>query len=76
MYFHLYCEKYSSPRDSLFTEITTFIPNFYLLNPEEKQNILMGEGAMAPLAAKYVFACHSLTIESCLFSMLVGSGCD
>uniref|UniRef100_A0A4W5RDT1 ribonuclease H n=1 Tax=Hucho hucho TaxID=62062 RepID=A0A4W5RDT1_9TELE len=60
MHFLLYCDKYSSPRDTLFTEMTTFIPNFNSLNPEEKLKILMGEGAMAPLAAKYVFACHSL----------------
>lgn len=60
MHFLLYCDKYSSQRDSLFTEMTTFIPNLNLLNPEEKLKILMGEGAMAPLAAKYVFACHSL----------------
>lgn len=60
MHFLLYCDKYSSQRDSLFTEMTTYIPNFYKLNPEEKLRILMGEGAMAPLAAKYVFSCHSL----------------
>ena len=60
MHFLRYCEKYSSPRDSLFTDITTFITNVNLLNPEEKLNILMGEGATAPLPAKYVFACHSL----------------
>jgi hypothetical protein len=39
--------------------MTTYIPNVYKLNPEEKLRILIGEGAMAPLAAKYVFSCIS-----------------
>ena len=60
MHFLLHCEKFSSLRNFYFREIAKKITNFHILTPEEKMSVLLGEGTAAPLAAKYVSACHNL----------------
>ena len=60
IHFLLNCEKFSSLRALHFGEIANKVVNFPMLTSEEKLVVLLGEGAAAPLAAKYVSACHSL----------------
>ena len=59
-HFILKCGKYNDIRLEYYRKFELLIPNFTVLDDYDKQNILLGEGPAAHLAAQYVTACHKL----------------
>uniref|UniRef100_A0A3B1JC70 ribonuclease H n=1 Tax=Astyanax mexicanus TaxID=7994 RepID=A0A3B1JC70_ASTMX len=60
MHFLLQCEKFKETRNFFINKFNYLIQNFETFSLLEKLRITLGEGHTAPLAAKYVSACHSL----------------
>ena len=60
MHFLLYCPKFEQIRKGYFLQFSNKIANFSSLKDCDKLAQLLGEGLAAPLAAKYVAACHDM----------------
>ncbi len=59
-HFLLHCDKYTSLRDALYSQIQQIIPEFQSLEEHEKLRILLAEGPASSLVALHIYKCHKL----------------
>lgn len=59
-HFLLHCDKYTSLRDSLYSQIQHNTPELQSLSEHDKLKILLGEGPASSVVAHYIYKCHKL----------------
>ncbi len=59
-HFLLHCDKYTSLRDALYSQIQQIIPEFLSHHENDKLKILLGEGPTSSLVAHHIYECQKL----------------
>ncbi len=70
-HFLLHCDKYTSLRDALYSQIQQIIPEFQSLQEHEKLRILLAEGPASSLVALHIYKCHKLRSKEWTSALVV-----